>query len=222
MFGLQGATGLTEAVHARFPIIAVVGASNSGKTSIVCALTSHLASEGRIVAVAKHAPKGHDRGDEGTDSSRMVAAGARRVSVVSPGAVTRTESSGDGQEEELESIVRWATPCDVLILEGWKSSAVPKILVGDASGLDISSPVIATVDAGPPFTEKEVVRLVECIDGLSVDGTPPHITAIVDGVELRLKRFPAAALAGTIGGYIATLEDVPSDWSELDIKIRRS
>lgn len=203
------------------PIIAVVGFSNSGKTSLVCSLVTRLSGHGYSVAVAKHAPHGHDTGNEAVDSSRIANAGASRVAVVSPGQTSRFETLGSHREESLESLTNWATGCDLLLLEGWKSSVIPKIIVGDSDGTEFAPPVIATVKDGQNFTEDEFAELITKIEGRMGDQVKSKvgITVKIDGNELRLKRFPSAALVGVITGYLDTLEEVPPEWESLEIRI---
>lgn len=203
------------------PVIAVVGRSNSGKTSLMCSLVARLSSDGYSVAVAKHAPHGHDLGNDEVDSVRIAEAGAARIAVASPGATSRLETLANGLEESLESLVKWAMGCDLLLLEGWKSSANPKILVGDPDGLEIASPVIATVNGGQNYADEEITDLIARIEECMGDPetTKPGITVKIDGNDLRLKRFPAAALVGVITGYLETLEDVPTEWESVEIKI---
>lgn len=203
------------------PVISVVGPSNSGKTSLICALVSHLTHKGHSVAVAKHAPHGHNSESENVDSGRITSAGASRVSVVSPGKTSRFERRDVATEESITGLINWARDCDLLLLEGWKSESIPKILIGDSTGLEIAPPVIAEIEGGATYEEEELAELVEKIGAFMNDSKDkrPRITLRVDGEEIQLKRFPAAALAGVVTGYLETLDGVPSDWSALEIEI---
>jgi hypothetical protein len=141
--------------------------------------------------------------------------------VISPGQTSRFETLESHREESLESLTNWAKDCDLLLLEGWKSSVIPKIVVGDPDSTEFVSPVITTVRDGQNYTEDEFTELITRIERFMGDHVENKvgITVKIDGNELRLKRFPAAALAGVVTGYLGTLEEIPSEWKSLEIQI---
>jgi molybdopterin-guanine dinucleotide biosynthesis protein MobB len=110
-------------------IISVIGRKNAGKTTLVVALVSELAREGRRVATIKHGHHPALVDTEGTDTWRHYHEGhARRVLIESPGervVFERTESDGDP-----EALARqYMAGMDIVIAEGFKQSALPKIEV---------------------------------------------------------------------------------------------
>ena len=115
-------------------IIAVVGSSNSGKTTAVEALIKGLSKRGYTVASAKHIPDPKFTIDtEGKDTWRYAKAGATTVLSVAPKELTIIKKV-DTTEYGLEQIVA-ETPdeVDIVILEGFKGlveqdTTIPKIV----------------------------------------------------------------------------------------------
>ena len=115
-------------------IVAVVGSSNSGKTTAVEALIKGLTKRGYTVASAKHIPDPEFTIDtEGKDTWRYAKAGARSVLSVAPKELSVIKKV-DVTEYGLEQIVA-ETPdeVDIVILEGFKGlveqdTSIPKIV----------------------------------------------------------------------------------------------
>lgn len=115
-------------------IVAVVGSSNSGKTTAVEALIKGLTKRGYTVASAKHIPDPEFTIDtEGKDTWRYAKAGATTVLSVAPKELTIIKKV-DPTEYSLEQIVA-ETPeeVDIVILEGFKGlveqdTTIPKIV----------------------------------------------------------------------------------------------
>jgi molybdopterin-guanine dinucleotide biosynthesis protein B len=115
-------------------IVAVVGSSNSGKTTAVEALIKGLTKRGYTVASAKHIPDPEFTIDtEGKDTWRYAKAGATTVLSVAPNELTVIKKV-DTTEYSLEQIVS-ETPneVDIIILEGFKGlvkqdTTIPKIV----------------------------------------------------------------------------------------------
>ena len=109
--------------------IAIVGPSNSGKTVLICRLVEWFQAQGLEVAVLKHSHH-PNLGDTGKDTGRYRRAGARNVALAAPGLlqITRSLPADPPPEEVLSS---WAPDADLILVEGYKSSSLPKIaLVG--------------------------------------------------------------------------------------------
>jgi len=71
------------------PVICIVGAHNSGKTTFITKVINILTLEGYNVVAMKHDPKGKAKTDtEGKDSFRMYQAGAKQVILASPYKIT--------------------------------------------------------------------------------------------------------------------------------------
>ena len=128
------------------PIVAVVGLSNSGKTTVAASLVAALTSQGYRVAAVKHCPHGHESDRPSSDTNRLYEAGAVTVAASSPGALTTRRRVGN--DPALETVVSTVgAGADIVVAEGFKSSAAPKVVVGDLP-LSLEN-VIAHVDSKP-------------------------------------------------------------------------
>lgn len=103
-----------------FPIIAVIGYKNAGKTTVVEKLIEALTSRGYKVATVKHI---HERGfsvdKEGTDTWRHAKAGAKIV--VSAADSETAVIVKEKMFPPLEDLTRFLTGFDALVLEGFRT-----------------------------------------------------------------------------------------------------
>jgi len=108
-------------VKKNIPVIAIVGAHNSGKTTFIEKVVSNLSSKGYIVSVIKHDPKGKAETDKkGKDSYRIYEAGASQVIVASPKKISsfvKTEHPLSPKEIIERFVIEEA---DLIIIEGFK------------------------------------------------------------------------------------------------------
>lgn len=109
------------------PIISVCGWKKSGKTTLTVRLVEEFTRRGLNVATLKHAHHSF-RIDEGeTDSARHRRAGAGEVAVVSANRWAMIGETKDRGEPDFDDVIRWFSPCDLIVVEGYKSAAIPKI-----------------------------------------------------------------------------------------------
>jgi molybdopterin-guanine dinucleotide biosynthesis protein B len=106
------------------PIIGIVGWKNSGKTTLAVGLVEELTRRGLRIATIKHAHHDLRLDEEGTDSARHRAAGARQVAVVSQ---RRWALMTEGPEPDFADVVEQLEPCDLVVVEGYKSQPIAKI-----------------------------------------------------------------------------------------------
>lgn len=106
------------------PILAVCGVKNSGKTTFLCSLIPELNRLGLKVAAIKH--DGHDFEPDrpGSDSYRLLQAGARGVAVYSHSRYQLVRLQEGVQAGQL---VRVFDDMDLILLEGGKHSPYPKV-----------------------------------------------------------------------------------------------
>ena len=117
------------------PVLCFVGTSNSGKTTLIEKVIGLLTGWGYKVATVKHTHKGFNMDMEGKDSRRHKSAGAKTVVISSP-AQFAVISDTDRELTIDDVLARFVQDIDILIVEGFKRDAYPKIEVhrGGVSG----------------------------------------------------------------------------------------
>ncbi len=134
------------------PVISVVGSSNSGKTTVAVGLIHELTSRGFAVAAIKHCPHGHDLDRRGSDSNRLLNAGAVTSIASSPGMTTQVVLND--QDLSLETLVdELDGRADLVVAEGYTRGPAPKVLVrgGDRHFEHVDN-IIAVVEQQPGHT----------------------------------------------------------------------
>ena len=109
------------------PVIGIVGWKKSGKTTLVVRLIEEFTRRGLKVATVKHAHHNFQVDDKETDSARHRRAGAAQVAVVSARRWALISELGDAPEPDLAEVIGRLGPCDLILVEGYKSAAIPKI-----------------------------------------------------------------------------------------------
>ncbi len=137
---------LMEELELKRPaVLAVSGAHNSGKTTLLEKLLPILRGRGLKVGVIKH--DGHDFTPDvpGTDSYRLREAGAEGVAVYSGQRYLLTEEFRLTEQDLLALFERHGY--DLVLLEGFKNSGWPKIEVvrSEISDAPISIQPLAVV-----------------------------------------------------------------------------
>lgn len=108
-------------------VFGMAGWSGSGKTTLVEKLIPVFTARGLQVAVIKHAHHGFDLDRPGKDSYRHRAAGATRVLMLSNDRWVLMNELRGAAEPTLEEQLALLEPCDLVLIEGYKAAAVPKI-----------------------------------------------------------------------------------------------
>lgn len=109
-------------------VFGITGWKNSGKTTLVAKLVTEFTSRGFRVSTIKHASKHFEIDKPGTDSHAHRSAGAMEVAIISDTkwAIIH-ETPLPSQTISLNAMLAKLAPCDLVIVEGFKSSDVPKI-----------------------------------------------------------------------------------------------
>ncbi|MBL8520735.1 MAG: molybdopterin-guanine dinucleotide biosynthesis protein B [Betaproteobacteria bacterium] len=110
-------------------IIGIAGYSGSGKTTLIERVIPQLVMEGFRVSLIKHAHHEFDIDRPGKDSHRHREAGASEVLVSSSNRWVLMHELRGASEPTLEEQLTRLSPCDLVIVEGWKFHALPKIEV---------------------------------------------------------------------------------------------
>jgi len=105
------------------------GWSGSGKTTLIEKLIPLFVKRGLRVSLIKHAHHSFDVDHPGKDSYRHRHAGAAEVLVTSSRRWVLMHELGGGEEPPFEEQIRHLSPCDLLIVEGFKYAPIPKLEV---------------------------------------------------------------------------------------------
>ena len=110
-------------------VFGITGWKNSGKTTLTERLVTELTRRGWAVSTVKHAHHAFDIDQEGTDSFRHRAAGATEVAIVSGVRWALMHELRNATEPDLASILHRMSPCDLVLVEGYKRESHRKIEV---------------------------------------------------------------------------------------------
>ena len=161
-------------------IIGLAGWSGSGKTTLITRVIPVLAARGLKVATVKHAHHEFDLDRPGKDSWLHREAGASEVAVVSSRRWALIHELRGEPEPPLAEILARLSHADLVIVEGFKRHAHPKLEVYRAS-------------VGKPFLNPED----DCIVAIATDAPLPQAqlpVLMLDDVEGIADMMQAEAL----------------------------
>lgn len=110
-------------------VLGLAGWSGSGKTTLIVRLIPLLIGRGLKVSTLKHAHHAFDVDTPGKDSYEHRKAGAGEVIVSSALRWVQMHEVGDGREASLAELLRRLSPCDLILVESFKTGALPKLEV---------------------------------------------------------------------------------------------
>ncbi len=158
-------------------LIGIVGWKGSGKTTLIERLIPALRSRGLAVATLKHAHHPLRNHDGASDGERHARAGATNVAVIGP---QSWELAGMRQETPPPSLAAAAAQlgaADLILVEGFKSAAIPKIEVRGA-GAELP---LAAHDAH--------IIAIACDHAEAAGGVPVFARGDVDGLAALIARY---------------------------------
>ncbi len=198
------------------PIISIVGASDSGKTTFLEKLIPELASRGYRVGAIKHDVHGFDMDREGKDTWRLKKAGARTVAISSPqGIAVIRQTESELSLEEIAGRFFWTE--DILITEGFKRARFPKIEIFRKAiepqpicGQGDNLAAIVTDDPvdieAAKFSFADVSGVADFIENRYLKGRKKKkILVQLDGKQLPMNDFVEDFLIGGIEGMLSSL-----------------
>ena len=110
-------------------VLGFAGWSGSGKTTLIEKLIPRFTKRGLKVSLIKHAHHTFDVDQPGKDSYRHRHAGASEVLVTSSRRWVLMHELRGAHEPSFEEQVKHFSPCDLLIVEGFKHAPIPKLEV---------------------------------------------------------------------------------------------
>ena len=146
-------------------IIGLAGWSGSGKTTLITKLIPRLIARGVLVSTLKHAHHGFDLDQPGKDSFFHRAAGATEVIISSAKRWAILHELREEPEWNLRSLVAKMSPVELVLVEGFKRDAFPKLEIHRAAN---NKPLIHPED--------------------------PHIVAIASDIALPQAKVPVIDL----------------------------
>jgi len=179
-------------------VLGFAGWSGAGKTTLITRLIPRLTARGLKVAALKHAHHTFEVDHPGKDSYEFRAAGAVEVIVASARRWAQMHELKDDAEPGLGALLRRISPCDFVLIEGFKEQNHPKVEVfRSALGLAALHPgdpsiIAIAADRSFPDARVPVVDLddVPAIAGLVWAHAEP-LEAVINALE-----GPAARLSG--------------------------
>ena len=158
-------------------VFGITGWKNSGKTTLTERLVSELTRRGWKVSTVKHAHHNFDIDRQGTDSFRHRAAGASEVAVVSDRRWALMHELQGDTEPSLDAILARLSPCDIVLVEGYKRETHQKIETRrldakDRAPLSASDPHIVAIAADhqvdgesvPVFSLDDIASIADFIE----------------------------------------------------------
>ncbi|MGB5866172.1 MAG: molybdopterin-guanine dinucleotide biosynthesis protein B [Sulfitobacter sp.] len=124
-------------------IYGVVGWKNAGKTGLMERLVTEITGRGLTVSTVKHAHHSFDVDHTGKDSFRHREAGASQVLLASRNRTALMHELRGADEPTLGALLTQLAPVDLVLVEGYKRDAHPKI---EAHRATTGNPLIAPED----------------------------------------------------------------------------
>ena len=110
-------------------IFGFAGWSGSGKTTLIEKLIPRFVGRGLRVSLIKHAHHTFDVDTPGKDSYRHREAGASEILVTSSRRWVLMHELRGAHEPSFDEQVKHISPCDLLLVEGFKFAPIPKLEV---------------------------------------------------------------------------------------------
>ena len=108
-------------------VFGFAGYSGSGKTTLIEQLIPFFIGQGLRIALIKHAHHDFDIDQPGKDSFRHRKAGAGEVLITSDQRWALMHELHGVPEPDLVSHLERLSPCDLVLVEGFKHAAIPKL-----------------------------------------------------------------------------------------------
>ena len=137
------------------PVLGIAGWKNAGKTTMTERLVAELSRRGHRVSTVKHAHHDADIDRPGTDTYRHRTAGAAEVALVTGRRWALMHESRGEEEPGLDEVLARLSPCDIVLVEGYRRAPIPKIELRraqarDSERLAASDPMVLAVAADAP------------------------------------------------------------------------
>jgi molybdopterin-guanine dinucleotide biosynthesis adapter protein len=198
------------------PVVCIVGASDSGKTTFLEKLIPELVRRGYRIGTIKHDAHSFEMDREGKDTWRHRKAGAQTIAITSPNqTATIYETNAEMDLEEAMERFFWRE--DLVLTEGYKRSQRPKIEIFRKAVEP--QPICGTHDnlialvsddlqqaSVPVFPVANVMGVADLIENRYLkDRRPSNVLVKLDGHKLPANDFVKDFIVGTIVGMLGSL-----------------
>jgi molybdopterin-guanine dinucleotide biosynthesis protein B len=141
-------------------IIGLAGWSGSGKTTLITKVLPRLIARGQRVSTLKHAHHGFDLDQPGKDSFMHRTAGATEVVISSAKRFAVLHELRDEPEWDLPDLLTKLAPVDLVLVEGFKRDAFPKLEIHRAANgkplIHPDDPHIVAIASDVPLPQAKV------------------------------------------------------------------
>jgi molybdopterin-guanine dinucleotide biosynthesis protein B len=169
----------------RPPVFGVIGWKNSGKTTLMAKLVEEFTKRGYVVSAIKHAHHSFDIDHEGRDTYKLREAGARQVAIASPRRWAVMSELGEEDEPSFEEMLSLIGPCDLVLVEGYKSGQFPKIEARSTRSLTRSA--ISDQDPNIIAVATSEIGDSQELPVLNIDDVPAIAEFIIKYLDLKPK-----------------------------------
>ena len=142
-------------------VFGFAGYSGSGKTTLIEQLIPYFTQRGLRIALIKHAHHDFDIDQPGKDSFRHRKAGAAEVLITSDQRWALMHELEGAPEPDLAEHLARLSPCDLVLVEGFKRAVLPKLEIHRAAN---AKPLLFTQDP----------HIIAVASDIAVDTTLPR------------------------------------------------
>ncbi|MCI4664829.1 MAG: molybdopterin-guanine dinucleotide biosynthesis protein B [Neomegalonema sp.] len=163
-------------------VFGVVGWKNAGKTTLMERLVAEITRRGVSVSTVKHAHHAFDVDHQGKDSWRHRQAGAQEVLVCSGARWALMHELRAAQEPPLSELLAKLAPVDLILVEGYKRDAHPKI---EAHRVETGAALLAREDPTVRAVAANAVLADLSVPCFDLDNIPAIADFVLEETGLR-------------------------------------
>ena len=157
--------------------IGFAGWSGSGKTTLIEALVPQLVARGLTVSLVKHAHHAFDVDTPGKDSHRHRTAGCTEVLVSSSARFALIHELRGAPELTLAQALDRLSPCDLVLVEGYKRASIPKVEVWREA---VGKPLLHPTDRAIVGVAADPTRLATRLPVFALNDPVPIATFVFE------------------------------------------
>jgi molybdopterin-guanine dinucleotide biosynthesis protein MobB len=196
------------------PVVSIVGASKSGKTTLIERLIGELKSRGYRVATIKHSHHKLSFDEPGKDSWRHVQAGSEATLISTDDSTVLIKPTGQSLEQLMPL---FGEEYDIILTEGFSHEGTPKIEVRRKQAgppLPALKKVFAIASDEPPktktrhFSLEDTKGLADLLEKGFILPQQERLSLYVNNAPIKLSSFPRQIVANILLALAASLKGV--------------